>query len=97
MGGRISAEMIEPIDHPLKAPVTETVAVAAPPVVRDRRREGRVQQVSPTLIPLLRDPAHYVELDEDTNPLATAQGVMVGSLISVPLWGLIALGCWLFF
>jgi hypothetical protein len=91
--------MVELIDHPLKAASAETDAVAAPSVIRDRRRLGRVQQVSATLIPLLRDPAHCVNPDtvEDTNPLAPARGVMIGSLISVFLWAFIALGCWLFF
>ena len=91
--------MVELIDHPLKADSAETGAVAPPSVVQDRRRLGRVQQVSPALIPLLRDPAHYVDadLDEDTNPLTPARGVMIGSLISVFLWAFIALGCWLVF
>ena len=97
MGGRIFAEMVELIDHPLKAEATETDAVAAPSLVQDRRRAGRVQEASPTLIPLLRGPAQYVDLDEDTNPLAPARGVMIGSLIAVFLWTLIALGCRLVF
>ena len=54
--------MVQSIDHPLKAKTVETGAAAAPSVVQDRRRVGRVQQVSSTLIPLLRDPAHCVRL-----------------------------------
>jgi hypothetical protein len=99
MGRGESAEMVQVLDDTPKADLAETVAVAAPSVVQDRRRAGRVQQVSPTLIPLLRDSDLCVDidLDEDSNPLGPARGVMVACLVSVPFWGLIAIGCWLFF
>jgi hypothetical protein len=98
MGGRISGEMVQLIDRPLEAGSAETGAVAAPSVAHDRRRAGRVEQVSPALIPLLRDPAHYVDsgLDEDADPLSRARGVVIGSILSVPLWALMILGFWRF-
>jgi hypothetical protein len=91
--------MVQVLDYPPEAGPAETDAVAAPSVVQDRRRPGRAQRVSPTLIPLLRAPVHSVDtdLDEDINPLNRARGVMIACLVSVPFWGLIALGCWLFF
>ena len=87
--------MVRLIDPPLETAPAETGAAAAPPVAQDRRRPGRVEQVSPAIIPLLRDPARCVDTDQDTDPLAPARGVVFGLLLSVALWALIGLGVWL--
>ena len=85
------------IDDPLNVtPVKADASVANPSSVRDRRRPGRLEQVSPALIPLLREPTRYVDDPGfDSDLLAPARGVLVGLLISVPLWALIGLGIWL--
>ncbi len=93
MGEGHFAEMVRLIDPPLTTARAEAALSPLRQLVQDRRRPGRVAQVSPALIPLLRDPAHYV----DTDPLTPARGVMVALLVSVPLWTLIGLAVWLFF
>jgi hypothetical protein len=74
---------------------------AVPPtsssVIGDRRRPGR-SDISPHLIPMLRDPAgldpdvplrHSADPSPDRKELAPAIGIVVGLALSVPLWGLI--------
>jgi hypothetical protein len=66
----------------------------------DRRRPGRTE-VSPDLLPLLRDPAS-VEIPLDDSPvggdarddLGAAKGIAISVLLAVPLWGLIAAAIW---
>ncbi len=62
---------------------------------KSRRRPGRNDQVSPHLIPLLRNPATTgiptpLPDEADTSPLeddlAAAKGIMFGLAMSVPLW-----------
>lgn len=67
--------------------------------LHDRRRPGRLDQISPALIPLLREFAQFVDdPDFDADPLTPARGIFrgifVGLLLSVPLWSLIGLGVW---
>lgn len=76
----------------------------------ERRRPGRVNSVSPTLVSLLRRPLpdspEAVSLIDDDgledapsaaadqnrrHDLAAAQGVLVGLVLSLPLWALIIL------
>ena len=67
-------------------------------VVKDRRRPRRSDQVSPHLISLLRNPAADTltlpASDVDTplsgDDLRPARGIIVGSLLSLPLWASIA-------
>jgi hypothetical protein len=77
------------------APATAGESVTYASGVLDQRRPGRLEKVSPALIPLLREPAECADgLDFDSDPLAPARGIVVGLLLSVPLWGLIGLGVW---
>jgi hypothetical protein len=84
------------IDGPLNVtPDKGDASVANPSGVRGRRRPGRPEQVSPALIPLLREPTRYVDDPGfDSDLLAPARGLVVGLLLSVPLWALVGLGIW---
>ena len=66
----------------------------------DRRRPGRTE-VSPDLLPLLRNPAGAeIPLDEPhvsgdaRDDLGAAKGLVIGVLLAVPLWCLIAAAIW---
>lgn len=62
----------------------------------DRRRPGRVENVSPTLIPILRvgEPATEIEFDE-VDQAAAVRGLAFGVLLSAPIWvGIAYLGTW---
>lgn len=67
----------------------------APP---DRRRLGRLNDVSPELIPLLRGSSRdsLPDLADDENPhdLAAARGILFAAFVSIILWALIALAVW---
>jgi hypothetical protein len=70
---------------PPKADESVTHASGAP----DRRRSGRLEQISANLIPLLRiETAQYVDA---FNSLAPARGIAVGLLLSALLWALVGL------
>jgi hypothetical protein len=66
-----------------------TITAEAPRV--ERRRPGRVENVSPELVPLLRGQVDLVvdTADRDPYDLAAATGIAVGSLISAPIWALL--------
>ena len=84
--------------------------LAAPDAVqetmRDRRRPGRPENVSPHLIPLLRnaasaeiapDDAPVVDRAQDEraqDDLGPVRGIIAGLVLAVPLWSLIALAVW---
>jgi hypothetical protein len=89
--------MVQVIDHPANLPPAEAAAGTTLSDVLDRRRPGRVEHIGPTLIPLLRAPAQFVdtELDMDADPLVAARGMAVAVLLSVPLWALVGLVAWL--
>jgi hypothetical protein len=75
-------------------------AEASTPVATssDRRRPGRLEQVSPALVPLFRGAAQNGDIDLDidyTAPLAAAHGIALGMCLAVPLWALIGLAGWL--
>jgi hypothetical protein len=89
--------MVDLIDSLLEvAPTQARGPVATPSAVPDQRRPGRLEQVSPALIPLPCEPAQCADTDQDidTDPLVPARGIIVGLLLSVPLWALIGLGIW---
>ena len=74
-----------------------------PAKIKGRRRPGRIDQVSPNLIPLLRNPptADIPELlpgEVDLPPLedemAPATGIMFGLALSIPIWAAIAGTIW---
>jgi hypothetical protein len=80
------------------APATAGESVTNASALPDQRRLGRLEQVSPTLIPLLRGTAQDVDTDPDidhTTNLAAARGIAVAACLSVPLWALIGLAGWL--
>jgi hypothetical protein len=89
--------MVHVMDHPANLPKAEADAGTTLSDVPDRRRPGRVEHISPTLIPLLREPAQFVdtELDTEADTLVAARGIAVAVLLSVPLWGLVGLVAWL--
>lgn len=75
----------------------------APAEVKGRRRLGRNDQVSPHLIPLLRDPAALdirapppcgTEAPPLSDQLAPARGIAFGLVLSVPLWAVVAWAVW---
>jgi hypothetical protein len=79
------------------APATADESVTYASAMPDQRRPGRLEQVSPTLIPLLRGAAQDVDTDPDidyTTDLAAARGIAVATCLSVPLWALIGLAGW---
>jgi hypothetical protein len=80
------------------APAEASAPAAIPSAIPDQRRPGRLEQVSPTLIPLLRGAAQNVDIDLDmdyTADLAVARGIAFGLCLAVPLWALIGLAGWL--
>lgn len=79
--------------------VTEAEAASAtqPTVdITDRRRPGRLENVSPVLIPILRnaEPTTEIEFDE-VDQAAAIRGLAFGVLLSAPIWVAIAyIGMW---
>ena len=80
--------------------VTEAEAASATqPTVdatTDRRRPGRLEKVSPVLIPILRnaEPTTVIEFDE-VDQAAAIRGLAFGVLLSAPIWVAIAyIGMW---
>ena len=69
-------------------PVSVTTTEAA---ASDRRRPGRVSDVSPELIPILRgeEPPAVLEF-EDVDQTAALRGLFFGVLFSIPVWVAIA-------
>ncbi len=87
----------EPTSKAIVPPVAPAVAEAA---ASDRRRPGRLKQVSPELIPILRTAESAPTLEEDMaledDQLAGMRGVAFGLALSVPLWvGIAYVGRWL--
>ncbi|MDP9097099.1 MAG: hypothetical protein M3N26_11220 [Pseudomonadota bacterium] len=72
----------------------ETAAAAA---AKDRRRPGRLDEVSPELIPILRGAEPDAELEfDDVDQTAALRGLVAGVVFSAPIWVAIAyLGSWL--
>jgi hypothetical protein len=82
---------------PIADPV---IAPSPPPVVADRRGPDRVDCTRPALIDLVRQQpsgATVVKADapqEASDSLAPARGILLGVLIAVPFWCLLAAGLW---
>ena len=67
-----------------------TVVDASNPQVVERRRPGRIADVSPTLIPLLRGSDIPPDAEESLdNAMAPARGIVFGVLISVLFWAIL--------
>ncbi len=76
------AELADPLLKAAPAKADESVTHASG--AQDRRRPGRLEQISADLIPLLRtETARYVDGSDD---LAPARGIAVGLLLSALLW-----------
>ena len=76
-------------DQHIRAPTGEVITGAPPPSpIRDRRRPGRIEDVSPELIPLMRHPD---DLEPDRDDIRPMTGIVVAVLLSVPVWAGIAL------
>ena len=79
--------------------VTEAEAASATQTTvdaTDRRRPGRLENVSPVLIPILRnsEPMITIEFDE-VDQAAAVRGLAFGVMLSAPIWVVIAyLGRW---
>ena len=85
-------------------PAAEHVStVSASDAVETRRRPGRLKNVSPDLVPLLRSPATAdirgpslgeadAQFREDS--LAPVKGIMFAVALSVPLWAGISALAW---
>ncbi len=81
------AELADPLFESRAAKVGESFADASG--APDRRRPGRLEQISADLIPLLRtETAQYVD---GSDSLAPARGIVVGLLLSALLWALVGL------
>lgn len=79
------------MSHVTNLPPSSSAPSAETTVVADRRRPGRLEQVSSELVPILRgqipDPAPAEPLQFDQpDQLAAARGLAVGVLLSAPLW-----------
>lgn len=55
----------------------------------DRRRPGRMNEVSPTLLPLLRDPVADSEAYDRDDDLRSSEGIAVSILLSAAPWAII--------
>jgi hypothetical protein len=96
-------DLIDPLLNTTPAKAGAFAADVA--AVLDQRRPGRLDRVSPALIPLLRDPVPCVDAAscvgtasyDDSDLQAPARGIVVGLLLSVPLWALFGLGFWFIF
>lgn len=72
---------------------------AIPAAPNDRRRPGRIDNINPNLLPLLRNPAPPESADADLvglpcDDLKPAKGIVAAILIALPFWILVALGGW---
>lgn len=78
-----------------------TVQQGLPPAdIKGRRRPGRIDQLSPHLIPLLRDPSTAdipallpgkVDLPPLQDDLVPVKGILFSLALSIPLWASIAM------
>lgn len=85
----------------LAAPELQAIGGCPESMADDRRRPGRPDHVSPTLVPLLRGDlpidlplSDETELAGDRGDLAPAVGVAVALGASVPLWAAIGMAAW---
>jgi hypothetical protein len=78
---------------PIADPV---IAPSPPPLVADRRGAGRAASAR---IDLVRQPSGEAaeradRPEEASDSLAPARGILLGILIAVPFWCLLAVGLW---
>jgi hypothetical protein len=70
--------------------LTHRGAELDPAALTDRRRAGRRDDVSPVLIPLLREASNRSVLDEPTaggpDNLGASRGIIIWTLISAAVW-----------
>jgi hypothetical protein len=88
--------MVDLIDPAPGDTPADAGVVTIPSSAADRRRPGRLERVSPTLLPLLRKPARSSEeVPADAEPNRFVRGMVFALLLSAVLWALIGLGVWL--
>ena len=93
--------MVRTFEHPSdtgppadgKAPVDAPRPTNGNAPNKDRRRPGRVENVNPALLPLLRQDRLLEDaaVQRDDDDLAPARGIGIGVLLGVLLWGGVAL------
>jgi hypothetical protein len=78
------------------ASATAGALVANPSAAPDPRQPTRLQRVNPTPEELVCEPAQRDDIAPDNadDPLVAARGMVVGLLLSVPLWAVIGLSAW---
>jgi hypothetical protein len=104
---RLLPQATSALAEPANAPPGVAWPAAGPDHVRadsgERRRPGRVAQVNPHLVALLRDPAmaEIARLEAalaatSQDQLRVAKGLAAGLGLALPLWGALALAArWL--
>ncbi len=74
---------------PTQSSQTDSARSASNPIALERRRPGRVENINPVLLPLLRraDP----ETDRDHDDRRPTTGMAVALILSAPIWVIISL------
>ena len=80
---------------PAEASAVKDSAPLLRPGLRERRRPGRIGNPSPHLIPLMRtmDPDQLAEQDRlmnMPNPRAAFHAAILGLVLAVPIWAVLA-------
>lgn len=72
-------------------------ALANPPSVlpNERRRPGRIENISPILIPLIRHPALDMDRCSGKDNLRSPRGILAGACMSLLLWAFLFTIVWL--
>ena len=100
----------DPFDSSAEIAAEQPGAEAKTPAVADRRRPGRMENVSPHLIGLLRadhgaaNPEAFdsdsldepAGIEEDRGDLAPARGIIAACLLGALAWAAIVAGIWLY-
>ncbi len=61
--------------------------VARSRIVQDRRRPGRLQQVSPALVDLLRSkPDAVLPGSDEGHPLGAIAGILLSAVVGLAMW-----------
>ena len=96
----MSSEGVPPV---IELDRAQTAPVPAPAALDGRRRPGRLAEVNPRLVPLLRNAAHEdvptvlltrAERSSLNEDLSMARGFGLGLLLAIPAWGAIGFVAW---
>src|SRR5450631_3717553 len=77
---------------PSRVEERDTTSAPSRQVSGDRRRQGRIENISPNLIPLLRQPTVVAEPTPAGDDLRLPKGIAFGILLAIPLWAAIIVG-----